>query len=350
MTMSIKPYESVLARKNYRENWTGAVTSLTNVQHINPIIEKLTDAETFNTRFQQLSQGMRHVMNAAADIALRDKKHLESFLAGHTNPIVTEEFTYDDPNIYTNVPAFNINGNPITYSENRIMYSVTTLGTIDVTSTSAWVFKNGLLLDESLYDLVNTAYGVKCFIKATAISPADTVNIVINKIFNPYPKDSRQTVRISTPRTSTTFIFPTNLFGKFYHDDYLKVYIKRGTKYILPPASGVIKELDVTGTNVKITIKNFQMLADDIIEVYNSVYAYKYSEKRTIVGNKPWEKDFVLSENFGLNDTRPIPAGSAHDFDIFLNWYQLIPEIHYGLIENSELPSGFPILRFYFYI
>ena len=346
--MSIKPYESVLAQKNYRGNWTGAVTALTNVTQINPILEKLTDPETFNTRFQQLSQGIRHTMNAAADIALRDKKHLESFLSGHTNPIVTEEFAYDDPSIYTNIPAFNLNGNPINYSEDRIMYSVTTLGTLSMTSTYAWVFKNGLLLDESFYDIVNTAYGVKCFVKASIIAPEDTINIVINKIFNPYPKDSRQTVKLVSPKTSVTYVFPVNLFGKFYHTDYLRVYVKRNTKYILVPFDRIIKELDVTGTNIKITIKNFQMLADDSIEVYNSIYLYKYTEKRKIVANKPWKRDIVLSDTFDTDDIRPVPVGSAHDFDIFVNGYQLIPELHYGVIDNTDISFGFPILRFYF--
>lgn len=287
-------------------------------------------------------------MNASADVAVRDKKYLESFLAGYTNPIVSESFNYPNPQKYTDTPAFDVNGIPITFPEKRVMYSVSTMGTLSTTATLVWVFKNGLLLDESTYTILNTAYGIKCFMKASEVVANDDIDVVINRIYNPHNEKSRQIVKVPAATTMAAYIFPTNNFGVFYHMDYLRVYVKRGVKYLLIPLECILKELDVTGTNVKINIIDFQLLSGDSIEVYNSIYFFKHIENRVTSISQPWKRDFILSETFDGDDLRLIPTGSSHDFDIFLDGYQLIPEVHFGLIDNSSRPTGFPILRFYF--
>lgn len=338
------PNENSLGIKNYRKEWSGLVQQLTNVPIINPKIDNLANVEVFNSRFQQLAQSIRHAFNAAGDIAIRDKRYLESFLTGYTNPLVSESYSYSEPQLYTNIPTFDLNGLAINFPEPRVMYNVSMLGSLSTTGVITWVFKNGLLLEPEHYTFMNTAYGVKCFVKATAISANDRVDIVVNRVFNPTPTNSIVRHTINRAVTSTTIIIPVENLGTFYHTDYIKLYLKIGNNYTLIGKKYFLTELDTTGRQVKITIKGFTMPLNSIVYVCNTIYYY--TNTLTGTGGTGWDRDIVLSENHS-GDLRPVPFMTAYDFDIFYNGWKLEAGKHYSVLDGENL-SGFPILRFHF--
>lgn len=338
------PNENSLGIKNYRKEWSGLVQQLTSVPIINPKTDNLADVEVFNSRFQQLAQSIRHAFNAAGDIAIRDKRYLESFLTGYTNPLVSESYTYSEPQLYTNIPTFDLNGLAINFPEPRVMYNVSLLGSLSTTGVITWVFKNGLLLRPEHYTFMNTAYGVKCFVKATAVSVDDRIDIVVNRIFNPTPANS--IVRHTNNRdvSSTTILIPVENLGTFYHTDYLKLYLKIGNRYRLIGEKYFLADLDVMGRQVKVTIKNFTMPLNSVVYVCNTIHYYTNTVSGT--GGTDWNRDIVLSENHS-GDLRPVPFMTAYDFDIFYNGWKLEAGKHYSVLDGETL-SGWPILRFHF--
>ena len=111
------PLETSLGQNNFRREYTGTVNTLTQIPSINPTLESLSDPKTFNTRFKQLSESIKFAYNAVGDIAIRDKRYLETFITGYTNPFISQSFKLPNPELQKNVNIYDPNGNPITFPE-----------------------------------------------------------------------------------------------------------------------------------------------------------------------------------------------------------------------------------------
>lgn len=349
--MSNNPLESALGIKNFRKEFSGIVQSLVAIPPINPVLEPLTDPKTFNTRFNQMGQALKHCYNAMGDIAIRDKRYLETFLTGYANPLITQSFKYDQPDTYNNITAFNTTGTPLTFPEPRIAYSLTKSGQLSTTASQVWVFKNGVLLHKSLYDVVNTAYGVKCFIKATEIQPNTQIDIVVNRLYNTKSDNCVARVKVATTASNSSFLIPVLSFGVFYHIDYLRVYLKRNGRLISIPLINLLFDIDVTGNTVKLDIRNFPLTKDEEIWVANAVFTYTAESTITVppaMTQAEWDakRDIVLKTTIGGIES-PVPYMQSSDFDVFWNGYKLIPDVHYGVIDDHT-PQGYPILRLLF--
>lgn len=334
--MSYSDIEKSLGIKNFRKEYLGQVQSLSSFAPIDPVIEPLSNASTFNTRFKKLQEAMRHCFNAAGDIAIRDKRYLETFLAGYTNPLVTASYQYETPNVYKNVPTFNVSGVPIQFPEDRIVYNVANLGELNYTNCYHWVFKNGVLLEQTDYDIINTAYGVKCFVKASIVAANDAINIVVNRIYNLNPNST--SVQVSTGGLNSSFIVPVTSFGTFYHTKYLRVYVQRGTdprtSYLEIPRANYTTEINTTGTSVKVDVRDWNLNPGEQIHIMNTVYWWKYE----VTGNTgtDFSNEVELSELLEGGTYRPVPFMSIHDFDVFFNGHHLRPGVHYTIIKGGN--------------
>lgn len=331
--------DSLLGIKNFRKEYAGLMRASTNFAPINPNTEPLTDAGTYNGRFKSLSDGIRHCFNAVGDIAIRDKRYLESFLAGYVNPMISVERSYANPAAYQNYPTFNMNGQPVTFPEDRIMYDVSSLGEIDTNNCYVWVFKNGLLMWHEDYTMVNTAYGIKCFIKSSKIAANDKINVSVNRIYNTEGK--YYTLPIASSGSGRTVTIPVSNLSTFYHPKYLRLMVKRGThaklSFIEIPTTKYTTEIDVTGTTLKIIIFDFPISAGEKLIVYNTIHWWKKEVKAVAPANGSFDT-FVETTNYvaATSDYHPVPYSSDHDFDVFFNGYHLILNRHYAIVRGGD--------------
>jgi hypothetical protein len=338
--MSYSQEETNFGIKNFRREFGGLVASLATLAPISNL-ESLSTPDTFNKRFKQLSDAVRHCFNAAGDIAIRDKRYLETFLSGYANPIVSQVFNGTDLDAFTNFPAYNVNGTPITFAESRVMYNVSSLGELNTAACYVWVFVDGIKQVETDYSILNTAYGVKCFIKSTRVTATSEVNIVVNRIFNTSKDASKITVTGSAK--NSTYLIPVSQLGVFYHYKYIKVFVKRGNdpklSYLEVPRENLVVELDTTGTTLKVNVRDWQLYKDEVLHIMNTVYYWKYNA----VINLSVTNEVELTEVQTDGSYRPVPFSSIHDFDVFYGGYKLVPGKHYTIIKGGNNYSAFKL-------
>ncbi|BDH16520.1 MAG: hypothetical protein [Bacteriophage sp.] len=340
---SKNPNESILGIKNFKNEYTSIVQSLSDITPINPVTENMNDPSTFNTRFLQLAQGIRHSFNAAGEIAIRDKKYLETFLSGYTNPIVANTIKITNINFvsYDNNSAFDINGNLIRFAENKVMLNISILGQLNVNASFIQVFINGKLAEPTEYDVYNTSYGIKCFVDKSSLSVGSTVSVTINRKYNINTiTNSMKSVTIANNVSSASYVFPTNSFGTWYHTDYLKVYVKRNGVFSIIPKNNLILETDVAGGNVKVSVTNYNLLINDQLYIFNTLFWWEYNYKGAI---NTVPTSIILKDS---TSNLPIPFLSSYDFDIYLDGLHLVPEVHYTVIESGTT-EGFPVLKLF---
>ena len=338
--MAYSSEETNLGIKNFRREFSGLVQSLSQFNPISPQ-EPLNSPSTFNTRFSQLSAAIKHCFDAAGDIAIRDKRYLETFLTGYANPIVSQVYNGSDVTKYTNFPSYNINGTSITFPESRVMYNVSSLGELNNAACYVWVFVDGVKLADSDHTTLNTAYGVKCFIKATKVTATSEVNIVVNRIFNTSKNGVKATV--ATTANTTTFLMPVNQLGTFYHPKYIKLFVKRGSdpklSYLEIPSSKVTSEIDTTGTTLKVTVSGFSLAKNEVVHILNTIYWWK---SQTTM-NLGVTNEVEMTELQADGSYRPVPFSTIYDFDVFFNGYKLIPGTHYTIIKGGNNYSTFKL-------
>jgi hypothetical protein len=244
------------------------------------------------------------------------------------------------------------NGTPITFPETRVMYSLSRTGQLNFTSVYSWVFKNGVLLDPSKYTIINTSYGVKCFIKATEIADGDEVTVAINRYFNLSDKNGVK-YNIVNPVNNVSYVIPVTEFGVFYHTRYLRVMVKRAGRFFTVPEFNILRDMDLTGNTVLVEIHNYPLLSGDEIHINNAINKWE----KNITFNRHSTNnlrlpDIELKESkliLGSPTEVPVAYMLSTDFDIFANGYKLTPEIHFSIVENAPTSTkGFSVIRFLF--
>ena len=321
------PLDFALGVDNFRREYTGQVNILTRIPPLSPIIDDLTKPEPFNKRFKQLSEAIKYAWNAVGDIAIRDKRYLETFLTGYANPFVTQSFKLADPSLRKNVNIYDPNGTPITFPEDRIAYTLDYTGSVTFTSVFDWVFIDGVLAPKDQYTIINTAYGLRCFIKAQFIKPNTEVTVVLNRIFNT-TKKYMTAINVTTPASTFSGLFPVDTFGTFYDIRYMKVYKENSSGIVTIPDKNVKFELDVTGNTLRMDISGYPMVAGDKLVVGNCITP---SVIEKTVDAVTIRERIALSFMAGLAFYK-----SALDFDVFLDGYKLIPHKHFSVIEDGD--------------
>ena len=335
--------ETALGIQNFRREWMGNVYSLSNLPNIDNISEKMSDPATFNKRFSQLGQAIRHCFNATGDIAIRDKRYLETFFSNYVNPIITKSYKHPITSQHLATKNWDYNGVPVTFAEPRVEYNVDAIGKLEFTACYTWVFVNGVLMDEDAFTIMNTAYGVKCYIKASFVPDNAEVNIAVNRIFNQSTKYVTYTVPKDSDTSQDAILIPVSNLGTFYHHKYVQVYVYRNWSeisnstdfyYKLLPRDTYQTSINVTGDTVKIDIQNFKLKQGEKLFIFNSVYYWNYNNVSK--DGSGWTNEIDLTIKDSGNITRPIPFCSVEDFDVFFNGYRLTPGIHWTLLRGGN--------------
>lgn len=344
MTEKYSDVETNLGIKNFRREESAQVYAMSAFTAIDTAQESLSDPDTFNKRFRNLSLALRQCFRATGDIAIRDKRYLETFFSGYVNPITTNQWdTAIRPNYIMN-PNWDENGVPIKFAEERLEFNVDSIGKLNFAMVYAWVFVNGKFLNPSEYTLLNTAYGVKCYIKSSVVPTGGKVDITINRIYNNSKKSA--IINVTSNSTSLTFLLPINAeIGQFYHHKYLKFFIKRGTdpvtSFLEIPRDRIKTSINSVGNTIKVDIVNTTLNAGEKIYVSNAVYFFEYH--KVSADGSGWSNEIELTEKIAEGDFRPVPCFSVEDFDIFVNGFHLTPGVHYTLIKGGNEFSPFKI-------
>ena len=345
-------HEAILGVKNFRRDLAGLVAPLAAMPPIDPRVEPLDDPDTFNKRFKMLAMGLRQAFNAAGDVAIRDKRYLDTFLKGYVNTINTTTVQADNWNRYVDITNFNRNGTPLTFPEKRVAIDIDAYSNFDFAAVYFWVFVDGIMLEPSYvrnservdapeYNIVNTAFGVKCFIKASAVPAGATVSVVTNRIFN----HNREYVTLRVPRTTvnSTYLVPIADLDTFYHHKYIKVYVKRyqsnttHVTYYELPRDRYFTSTNTTGTTVKIDVIGFQLNQGETLLVMNTVNFWEFHAKGSTGATLNHEVE--LNEIQEDGSYLPIPFMGIEDFDVFFNGWHLTPGEHYTIIVGNEITS-----------
>lgn len=347
--------ETILGVGNFRRDLVGLVNDVAAMPLIDPRVESLSDPDTFNSRFKALALGLRHSFNAAGDVAIRDRRYLDTFLKGYVNPIAHKVLETDNWLPYTNLMEFNSNGTPITFNEPRIAVDVDAHGQFDFSANYFWVFINGIMLEPSYvragnervdapdYSIVNTAFGVKCFIKADKVKANDRVEVVANRIFN--AKKEYREIAITKPGNQHTFLIPVSSLSTFYHHKYLKLYVKSSSHTSVTtnlgfyeiPRDKYVCATDVTGTTVRVSILDYNLKAGDTLLVMNTIHFWEYHRKGRVDSSFNHTVELTTTDKHGV--VIPMPHASIEDFDVFFNGWHLTPGEHYTLILGNEITA-----------
>lgn len=345
--MAYSNLETSLGVGNFRRELSGLLEPLSKVQPINPVTEDLSDVKTFNKRFKQLGEALRYCFYATGDIAIRDKRYLETFLSHFTNPVVDRSYQFADKAAHYANANWDANGVPITYpAATRVEYNVDCLGKLNFAAITHFVFVDGKLLPKSEYDLVNTAYGVKCYIKAIHINDNSVVGIKVHRLYNT-SKDYVTKTIASTDLTGgkCTLYVPVANLGTFYHHKYINVVAKRtidGLTAYVKFRHGIdfITEINTTGDTARIIFSTLPQEADQLF-IMNGVYYWEY--EASSANGDTWSNEIEIKEKLEDNSYRPVPIGSIEDFDVYLNGYHLTAGKHYTLIYGGNEFSGYKI-------
>ena len=320
---------------NYRRDLTGKVAELAKIPEIDGKLEKTTDPKTFNLRFKSITTSLRSLFDAVADLASRDKKYLQSFFQGYVNPVYVKSYRYTDKNAYVQSTTFQSNGVPLTFPETRIFYDHNGYGVYSEVEGYPIVFKNGKLLSESNYSLYNTAYGLKLFVKSTAVANNDEITLTINKKFNSviggwnYPN--------TTIKTSLTTTIPISLIntGNFYHIKHLKLYIRKDGRTFYSPMADNLYTItdDVSGTSIRLYV-NTHLVVGDRLQILNTT-SFWYNSTTFTTGTETCCTNPTIPLVDSVTNL-PVPFVSTKDFDVFYDDVRLIPDKHFSIIPSLD--------------
>lgn len=320
---------------NFRKDLVGRAYELSKYSAIDGTIEKLSNPTTFNTRFKKIQESVISVVEAMADLASRDKKYLQTFFQGYANPIYTRTYKYSSKLAYLVTSYFSSNGTPVSFNEARIFYDYDDYGNLDTNDSYVYIFKNGILLDSANYEVYNTAYGLKGFIKSSAVLDNDEITIVINKKYNPTIKTFNKPITAAGTTTSfSVSVIDTVNLGIFYNTKYITLYIKKigASNYIRIPKTNYTIAMDVTGNNLNISVQSYTLAVGDQILVTNTTSFWEYNSTITTLNT-----DCCVHPYFDLkSNSIPVPFESAYDFDVFYDNLKLIPEVHFNIAYSAS--------------
>lgn len=331
---------------NFRRDLLKKVYGLARHQDIDGVTEKILDPKTLNSRFKNINQTMYSVFDAMADLASRDKKYMQSFFQGYVNPVYQKQHSYTMKDAYLTNKKFQSNGQYTTFPDgDRVVYDHSGYGNLETNDAYEWVFKNGVLMDTTQYDVANTPYGLKLYVKPAFVANDDRIDLVINKKFN-----NTAVWKYTFPSIQSNFntqvVVNDNITGRLYHTKHMILYVRKvgHPNFLRIPVDRYVVAMDVSGTVLNITIQNYIFQVGDELCLKNST---EFWSKEVVQTMSPTNTCCTHSAiPLVRTDGSPVPFKNSSDFDVFYNNKKLLPEIHYGIAYSvsSESPDEMVLL------
>lgn len=316
---------------NFRRDLAGKVYSLSQYSALQPVADKNFDVAKMNERFIKMNNAVRVCFDAISDLASRDPSFLPSFFQGFVNPVYAKSYTYTNKTAYRLINGFNNNGVPVTFPEERIVYSYPDIGDITTEDYEYLLFKNGELMDTSLYTIDNSAFGMKAYVKSTAVLNNDTITLAVHRVFN--RNYQMWKLVLSAARTSLDEIIdvPT-FFPNFYDVRYLRMAIRSSSNafYDLVDPSKYEIVYDSANQKIRAILSGVTLSQFDTVIIYDCT-----SYWRTTVSGTNTSGAAAVIPSVPLSQTLPsgekVPVGVSYyrDLDIWLNGRHLIPGKHF---------------------
>lgn len=324
---------------NYRRDLAGKVYQLTQYSPLQPIADKNYDIVKLNERLIKINHAVRVCFDAIADLATRDSSFLPSFFQGFVNPVYVKSRTYEDLTNHLFINGFNSNGTPMSFSESRVVYSYADLGDITNEDYDFVLYKNGEMMQRDDFDVSNTAYGVKAYVKQDKLINNDNVTMAVYRIFNAKYQMYKDTIQ--APQTGYNAIVDVNIsFPSFYSVEYLQVAVRHVNQphyEVLDPATCSIT-FDSANRKLRVFVRGVQLAKFDTVIVYDTT---SYFRTRIFGSNHDGARSSIhpvaLIQKTDSGENVPVAFSNYRDFDIWLNGRHLIPGKHFVVTPGHQL-------------
>jgi hypothetical protein len=324
---------------NYRRDLLKRINELTLYRDIDGVTEKTSDPKVLNTRFRNLTQSMHSIFEAMADIASRDKKYLQTFFQGFVNPVYQKGYSYNLKSGYLTHQYFQSNGVPVSFASDdpRIYFDAGDYGDFKFNDVYEMVYRNGILMDQSQYDLYNTAYGLKLYIKDAFVSNNDQIDLTINKKFNPSITGWNYLFTSSVSSFTTSFPVNDANTGQLYHQKHLLLYVKTAGSPFFTKVDPNLYEfvMDMSGTVINLAVEKAFGNNDRLLALNSTMYW----EKRFPTISGTTDCCTLPGSALVTSDNLPVPFISEWDFDIYLDGRKLIPLTHFRISRSIDCGS-----------
>lgn len=339
---------------NFRRDLAGKAYQLSQYTNLNTTTDNRIsnggggtyDVTKINERFIKMQEAVRVCFDAIADIATRDSAFLPSFFQGFINPVYVKSTKYTDLSRQVFVNGFNSNGVSRTFPETRYVYSYPDLGDVTTQDYELKVFKNGILMKPEIYSgntvtlsgdyyVDNSAYGLKAYVKASAVTAADTITLVCNRVYN-RTYNFYKKVFTANQANFNSFIDIGPYFPNFYDARYLKVFVKRVGEANYTTIQPSLCVIDANPSNglIRVIVNSTAFNKDDTLLVLDTTAFWEYWG----TGNSN-VNGFIGSVKLTYNyQSEEIPVGflSEKDFDVWFNGRHLIPTRDYILTPDMN--------------
>jgi hypothetical protein len=329
---------------NFRRDLAGKVYSLSQYAALQPVADKNYDVAKMNERFIKLNNAVRVCFDAIADIASRDSSFLPSFFQGFVNPVYVKSQAYTDKSMYKLINGFNTNGTPVTFPEERIVYSYPDVGDITTEDYEYLLFKNGELMDSTLYAVDNSAFGMKAYVKSSAVANNDVITLAVHRVFNRSYQMWKYVFSAAANGLDTIIDVSAN-FPSFYDVRYLKLAVRKSTDadYDLIDPSKYSIVYDSANQKARVVVNSAVAFAKfDTLIIYDCTSFWKTTITGTNSsgGDAPIPKVPLTQTIASTGENVPVGVLLYRDLDIWLNGRHLIPGKHFvispGYQENSN--------------
>ena len=330
--------------QNFRRDLAGKVYQLSQYALLNPVADKTFDPVKLNERFLKMHEAVATCFDAIADVASRDSTFLPAFFQGFVNPVYVKGQAYPDKLKYKFINGFNSNGTAKTFAEERIVYSYSDLGDVTTQDYELLLFKNGDLMPFADYDIDNSAYGVKAYVKSSKVANNDRITLAVHRVYNREYSYWRRT--FTAAASSLDQIVDVSEFKNFFDPRYIKLVLKRAGKVHFRPINPANYYVVADSANGKIRIvcTGISFAKDDVLMAVDAT-SYWETETSGTVDSSGVIPSVPLSQEIPATvGTESVAVGflSHRDFDVWLNGRHLVPGKHFtvsaGLEESDDSP------------
>ena len=320
---------------NFRRDLAGKVYQLSQFSALQPVADKNFDVAKMNERFIKLHNAVRTCFDAIADIASRDTSFLPSFFQGFVNPVYVKSTAYADKTLYKFINGFNSNGTSKTFAEERIVYSYPDIGDITTEDYEYMLFKNGELMDSSLYTVDNSAFGIKAYVKSTSVANNDTITLAVHRVFNRTYQMWKSVLSAAATSLDQIIDVPT-YFPNFYDVRYLRLAVRSSSNayYDVIDPSKYSVVYDNANQKIRLVASGLSLAKFDTVILFDCTSYWKTT--LTGVGNGGAIPSVPLTQTITSGENVPVGVMFYRDLDVWLNGRHLIPGKHFVVSPSFQ--------------
>lgn len=328
---------------NFRRDLAGKVYQLSQYSALQPVADKNFDVAKMNERFIKLHNAVRVCFDAIADLASRDTTFLPSFFQGFVNPVYVKSVTYADKSLYKLVNGFNSNGTPVTFPEERIVYSFPDIGDITTEDYEYMMFQNGASVDPSFYTVDNSAFGVKAYVMSSKVANNDTWTLAVHRVFNRNYQMYKKVFSAAASGLTENIDVPAN-FPNFYDSRYLRVAVRSSSAQyydVINPSKYSIV-YDSANQKVRLVIdSSVKFVQFDTLIVFDCTSFWKNTVHGTSSSSEVAPPNSIpLTQTLSSGEKVPVGVMFYRDLDIWFNGRHLIPGKHFVVSPGFSGGAG----------